>query len=73
MKSTNQCAFDLNGTVIGTQCRALWAPLRIPHVLRKNEMLTDAIAELTKAHRARLVVDGKRKEIEINPALLKVH
>ena len=46
---------------------------RGPNSLRDKPVLNDAIAELADAHRARLVVDGNRKEIEVNPALLEVH
>jgi hypothetical protein len=34
-------------------------------------MLTAAIAELIDADRVRMAKDGKRKELEINPALLR--
>lgn len=43
-----------------------------PYGLRENPALTAAIAELEDQGRARLVTDGKRKEVLINPALLGV-
>jgi len=42
----------------------------IPACLRKKENLDDALKELMEINRARLVQDGKRKDIYINPALL---
>jgi len=42
----------------------------IPACLRKKENLDDALKELVEINRARLVQDGRRKDIYINPALL---
>jgi putative DNA primase/helicase len=44
-----------------------------PNPLRKRAVLGDALDELAEVGRARLIVDGKRKEIEINPVLLELH
>jgi len=42
-----------------------------PGRLRERTTLDSALTELVGADRARLIQDGKRKEIHINPALLK--
>ena len=43
----------------------------IPACLRKKDHLNDALNELIESNRARSVLDGKRKDIYINPALLE--
>ncbi len=43
----------------------------VPVQLRKKDNLDNALTELMESNRARLVQDGKRKDIYINPALLK--
>ena len=42
-----------------------------PYAVRDKHALDEAIAELTEAGRVRLVKDGKRREIEVNPALVE--
>jgi putative DNA primase/helicase len=42
-----------------------------PGALRTSEALHAAIEELADADRVRVAKDGKRKELEINPALLR--
>ncbi|MCZ6802993.1 MAG: DUF3987 domain-containing protein [Proteobacteria bacterium] len=42
-----------------------------PGHLRRKVALDVALAELDEAGRVRLIQDGKRKEVHINPALLK--
>ena len=42
-----------------------------PYALRDKQALAEAMAELADADRARLVKDGKRREIEVNPALVE--
>ncbi len=44
-----------------------------PGPLRDKAALIDAMAELADADRARLVKNGQRRLIEINPALLRTH
>jgi len=46
--------------------------LVVPIRLRQKKYLDIALEELVEARRIRLVQNGKRKEIQINPALLKV-
>lgn len=43
-----------------------------PYGLRENPALTAAIAELEEQGRARLLIDGKKRDVLINPALLGV-
>ena len=43
----------------------------IPGHLRKKIALDSALTELVEADRVQLIQDGQRKEIHINPALLK--
>lgn len=42
-----------------------------PNQLRRKETLDSTLAELEKLHRVRIVVEGKKQIVEINPALLK--
>ena len=42
-----------------------------PGPLRRKAALEEAVAELTEAHRARLVQEGQHRKIEVNPALLE--
>jgi putative DNA primase/helicase len=42
-----------------------------PTHLRQKAVLEDALRELIEAGRVRLVQDGRRKEVHVNPALLK--
>jgi putative DNA primase/helicase len=42
-----------------------------PPGLRKREAIEIALRELGELHRARLVQDGRRKEIHVNPALIE--
>ena len=43
-----------------------------PNGLRSKDALNDAVAELVDHGRCRLVTDGKKRSIQINPALLEV-
>ena len=41
-----------------------------PHGLRQRKVIEDTIRELEELGRARLLRDGRRREIRVNPALL---
>ncbi|MCF8168118.1 MAG: hypothetical protein K9K38_19665 [Rhodoferax sp.] len=43
-----------------------------PSGLRDKAVIADAVKELAELARARLVQDGKKKSVQINPALLTV-